>query len=60
MAHARDGALVHAAAARLARARIIGDIALEQRALSAIAELDVVNPERIAFSVVPLPFATER
>lgn len=57
VAHARDGALVHAAAARLARARIVGDEARERQALSDIRALDVVNAERMAFSVVPLPFA---
>lgn len=55
-AHARDGALVHAAAARFARARILGEAALADQALSQIAALAIVNPERMAYSLVPLPF----
>lgn len=56
IAHARDGARVHAAAARFALARIVRNRELEQRALDEIRALRVVNPERMAYSLVPLPF----
>lgn len=56
VAHERDGALVHAAAARFARSRILGETALGEQSLAQIRGLAIVNPERMAYSLVPLPF----
>jgi hypothetical protein len=57
VAQARDGATIHAAAARLAGARISNNPALAEVALAEIRALCVVNPERMAYALVPLPFA---
>ncbi|MFZ5896214.1 MAG: serine/threonine-protein kinase PknK [Myxococcota bacterium] len=53
--NARDGARIHASAARLARARILAETQAANRFLDEIRALRVVNPERMAYSLVPLP-----
>ncbi|MGC4087806.1 MAG: hypothetical protein QM756_07900 [Polyangiaceae bacterium] len=52
--HARDGARIHASAARLAAARLLGDEARAHGHAEEIRSLRVVNPERSAYGVVPI------